>query len=166
MHVSAQEQELKDQEVFALQQKQGIHKVLQPSSHIADQFISPLFTVPPKRRRPQTSSESQGSKPDCRISTFQDGRGAHAQRSIETKGFLDQNRLQRCLLLTALFPVVCLPFGLNSAPRVFTKFLKPVVAQLRKIGITLIIYPDDVLIMSESKELQRVAEILETLYVI
>ncbi|EDO27472.1 predicted protein [Nematostella vectensis] len=44
-------------------------------------------------------------------------------------------------------------FGLASAPRVFTKILKPVVAHLRKRGIRLIIYLDDILIMSASKEL-------------
>jgi hypothetical protein len=47
----------------------------------------------------------------------------------------------------------CLPFGLCSAPRVFTKILKPVVAFLRERGIRLVIYLDDVLIMASSKDL-------------
>ena len=33
----------------------------------------------------------------------------------------------------------CLPFGLTSAPRVFTKVLKPVVGTLRQMGVRLII---------------------------
>ena len=46
----------------------------------------------------------------------------------------------------------CLPFGLTSAPRVFTKVLKPVVGTLRRMGICLIVYLDDILIMHQSKE--------------
>lgn len=44
-----------------------------------------------------------------------------------------------------------LPFGLSSAPRVFTKIMRPVVASLRERGIRLIVYLDDFLIMAESK---------------
>jgi hypothetical protein len=47
----------------------------------------------------------------------------------------------------------CLPFGLATAPRVFTKLMKPVVALLRQWGIRLIIYLDDILIMAESQDL-------------
>jgi hypothetical protein len=39
-----------------------------------------------------------------------------------------------------------LPFGLTSSPRVFTKVLKPVIAHLRKLGIKLFIYMDDILL--------------------
>ena len=42
----------------------------------------------------------------------------------------------------------CLPFGLSCAPRVFTKVLKPVVAFLRERGVQLIIYLDNILILS------------------
>jgi hypothetical protein len=47
----------------------------------------------------------------------------------------------------------CLPFGLATAPRVFTKLMKPVVGALRQRGIRLIIYLDDILIMAESHDL-------------
>ena len=46
----------------------------------------------------------------------------------------------------------CLPFGLSSAPRVFTKLLKPVVGFLRQIGCRLIIYLDDMLILHQNRE--------------
>ena len=46
----------------------------------------------------------------------------------------------------------CLPFGLATAPRVFTKLMKPVVGALRQRGIRLIIYLDDLLIMAESHD--------------
>jgi len=50
----------------------------------------------------------------------------------------------------------CLPFGLctapSSAPRVFTKILKPAVEMLRSQGVRLVIYMDDMLLMAESKQ--------------
>lgn len=45
-----------------------------------------------------------------------------------------------------------LPFGLSSAPRLFTKLLKPKVAVLRRLGVKLIIYLDDMLLMAETLE--------------
>lgn len=44
-----------------------------------------------------------------------------------------------------------LPFGLSSAPYTFTKLMKPVVSALRRLGIHLILYRDDMLIMGENK---------------
>ena len=38
----------------------------------------------------------------------------------------------------------CLPFSLSCAPWVFTKTTRPVVAQLRELGVRLIIYIDDI----------------------
>ena len=54
-----------------------------------------------------------------------------------------------------MYKFACLPFGLASAPRVFTMLMKPVVAQLRKQGIRLIIYLDDILIMAETESLAK-----------
>ena len=50
------------------------------------------------------------------------------------------------------FKFQCLPFGLSSAPRVFTKLLKPVVGFLRQIGLRLIVYLDDMLFMHTNKD--------------
>ena len=46
-----------------------------------------------------------------------------------------------------------LPFGLATAPRVFTKILRPLAAMVRKMAIRIIIYLDDILIMAQTKEL-------------
>ena len=43
-----------------------------------------------------------------------------------------------------------LPFGLNAAPRVFTKLVKLIAAYLRKGGIRIIVYLDDFLILGSS----------------
>ena len=49
-----------------------------------------------------------------------------------------------------------LPFGLNCAPWVFTKLMKPVVTYLRGLGFTTVVYLDDWLLIgknySECKE--------------
>ena len=52
-----------------------------------------------------------------------------------------------------MWEFACLPFGLASAPRVFAKLLKPAVSILRQMGLGIIIYLDDILIMSESHDL-------------
>lgn len=42
-----------------------------------------------------------------------------------------------------LYEFTCLPFGLSSAPRVFTKIMKPVFSYLRSMGICCFYYIDD-----------------------
>ena len=49
---------------------------------------------------------------------------------------------------STLFELICLPFGLSLVPRVFTKVLKPFVASIRNKGIRLVIYLDDMAIIS------------------
>ena len=69
---------------------------------------------------------------------------------------------------STLFEVICLPFGLSLALRVFTKVLKPFVESIRNKGIRLVIYLDDMAIISSSRELSSreagiVVQILESL---
>ena len=49
----------------------------------------------------------------------------------------------------------CLPFGLASAPWVFTKTLKPIAALGRELGIRLVVCIDDILLMAETREKAR-----------
>ena len=46
----------------------------------------------------------------------------------------------------------CLPFGLSSAPRVFTKISRPVTAWLRQLGCRMINYIDNNLLMANTRE--------------
>ena len=58
-----------------------------------------------------------------------------------------------------------MPFGLSSAPAAFTKLLRPVAQLLRQKGLRLVIYLDDILLMSDSygQAVQDVALLTETL---
>ena len=51
-----------------------------------------------------------------------------------------------------LYEFTCLPFGLNVAPWVFTKILKPIAAYFRKRGCLSVFYLDDMLLMGKSHE--------------
>lgn len=46
-----------------------------------------------------------------------------------------------------LYEFNCLPFGLNTAPLVFTKLLRSVAKYLRQRGCKVVIYLDDILIV-------------------
>ena len=48
------------------------------------------------------------------------------------------------------YQFTCLPNGLSSAPRIFTKILKPVYARLRSIGHTCMGHIDDSLLVGQS----------------
>ena len=51
-----------------------------------------------------------------------------------------------------LYEFNVLPMGLCTAPFIFTKLLKPVIAKLRLDGVICVIYLDDILIISKNKE--------------
>jgi len=48
-----------------------------------------------------------------------------------------------------LYQYRAMPFGLSSAPREFTKLLKPVMSILRRLGIRMLIYLDDIIILNQ-----------------
>lgn len=51
-----------------------------------------------------------------------------------------------------IYQYKCLPFGLSVSPYIFTKLTKPLASHLRKHGINLIIYLDDIWIVDETFE--------------
>ena len=67
----------------------------------------------------------------------------------------------RFLFEDQLYEFTCLPFGLSTAPYVFTKLTKPVAAYLRKLGFQSVVYLDDWLLFGKSfADCQR--NVLET----
>lgn len=55
--------------------------------------------------------------------------------------------------LGQLYEFVCMPFGLCTAPYVFTKIMKPIVSYLRLLGFILVLYLDDFLILAKTFKL-------------
>lgn len=74
----------------------------------------------------------------------------HAFFSISVKP--DQRRWLRFLWNNAHYQFASLPQGLSSAPRLFTKLLKPALAYLRKLGMLISCYIDDCIFIASSKE--------------
>ena len=76
----------------------------------------------------------------------------------------DYQKYLRFVWKNQAFQFKALPFSLNIALRVFTKLLKPVVAFLRKRGVRLLIYLDDILIIgSNVRETRQFTEMAMTL---
>ena len=65
----------------------------------------------------------------------------------------DHYKYMRFQCNSTLFEFICLPFGLCSAPRVFTEVLKPLDGSIRIKGISLVVYLDDMAIIRSSREL-------------
>ena len=61
-------------------------------------------------------------------------------------------RLLRFIWKGIRYQFKVLPFGLSTAPRTFTKLLRPVAAKLREQGLRLVIYLNDFLLMADSAE--------------
>ena len=64
----------------------------------------------------------------------------------------EHRKYLRFSMADKLYQFTCLPFGLAWAPWVFTKTLRPVAAIVRELGMRVIVYIDDILLMAESKE--------------
>ena len=63
----------------------------------------------------------------------------------------------------AKYECLGMPFGLGPAPRIATKFLSPVVKYLRRRGVRCIVYIDDILILSRTRD--RPSSTLSSLWI-
>ena len=137
-----------------------------------NQFISNIFTIPKKDegRRPVVDMPELNQfaeylpfkmedisqlkdilrRGDCM--TKLDLQGTYLTIPIGPKSKI----FQKFFWKGVLYQFTYLPFGLSPSARLFTKKLKPVIAFLRSMGIRLLIFLDDILIMADS--LERAAE--------
>ena len=67
----------------------------------------------------------------------------------------DHQKFLRFMVGSQFYQFTCLPFGLLSAPRVFTKTLRPVAALLRELGVRLVTYIDNILVIASSSSSQQ-----------
>lgn len=132
----------------------------------ADQFISPIFLIPKSdgsqrfilnlKKLNKFITKQHFKMEDIRTATKLIFKKAF-MCSIDLKEayFLvpihtDYKKYLRFRLDDKLFEFNCLPFGLSSAPFVFTKLLKPVLTELRRQGHTIVAYLDDLLCINNN----------------
>jgi len=80
----------------------------------------------------------------------------------------DHRKFLRFRFQNNLFQFTCLPFGLCTSPYIYTKIMKPVMNEMRTLGIMSIIYIDDLLLIHNSLQLaiiniQKAIRLLEWL---
>ena len=169
-----------DQEVQELLSKGAVHYI-RDNTYQEPGFVSSLFVVPKK---------GGGHRPVINLKPLNcfipyehfKMESIHMLKDLLRKGdymikidlkdayltvpiWQNHQKYLRFIWRDSLLEFACLPFGLASAPRVFTKLLKPVLSILRQRGIRLIAYLDDILLMAPSVDqvLQHAASTLNLL---
>ena len=164
-HVFSKEKnELINKEIISMLEKKAICQV----EHSKDGFLSPIFLVEKK---------GGGQRP---VINLRDLNGYMVYRHFKMEGInqvkdmIQQGDwLIKVDMKDAYFPIPicnvdqkylrfpwegnvyqfqCLPFGITVAPWVFTKLMKVPVSYLRRMGMRLIIYLDDILVMNQTKK--------------
>ena len=154
-------------EIQQILEKEALHVV--PPEESRQGFVSSIFLVPKKGggQRPVVNL-----RPLNQFIPYEHFKmeGIHKLRDLLRKGdfmvkidlkdayftvpvWRNHQKFLRFVWKETMYEFACLPFGLASAPRVFTKLMKPVVGLLRQLGIRLIIYLDDMLIMAQSRDI-------------
>ena len=178
--VSSEQMKIIDQEVQSLLEKQAIHKV----PNYSKGFVSQLFIVDKKDggKRPVVNLRNLNQYLEYFHFKME---GIHLVRDMIQRGdWLVKLDLKDAYLTIPIhrefqkylqfkwkgqiLEFSCLPFGLSVAPYVFTKMMKVPVTYFRRLGIRLVIYLDDILIMSQSQQnimtdIQIVISVLEGL---
>ena len=139
---------------------------MQKCTYVEDQFVSPTFLVP----KPDGTSrfifnlKKLNEFIDPVHFKLEDGRTVYrvlfqncSMATLDLKDayysipFHENHRKYlRFYYNGQLYEFECLPFGLYTAPYVFTKTMKPVVSFLRKRAITMVTYIDDILFIEKS----------------
>lgn len=138
-----------------------------PQSERFRGFYSNLFTVPKKDGSVRPILDLKMLNRHVRVRKFRMESLRSVVASLEQGEFLasidirdaylhipiakSHQRFLRFAVGSEHFQFVALPFGLASAPRVFTKVLAPIMALLRARGIVIIPYLDDLLVKASSR---------------
>ena len=74
------------------------------------------------------------------------------KKTGDLRPVIDLSTLNRHMVNKKVYQFTCLPFGLATSPREFTKLLRSVVSLLRQQGVKLHVYLDDWLIRADTPE--------------
>ena len=159
-----QEDTLIEEEIQSMLDK-GAISMVQP---VDRQFVSPLFLVPKKdgSQRPVINLKKLNQFVEYQHFKME---GLHLLKDLIQPGdFMikvdlkdayfsvpvcqEHQKFLRFRWQGKLYQFHCLPFGLGPAPRIFTKVMRPVIAFLRRLGVRVIVYLDDMIIMNQSRE--------------
>ena len=154
-----------DEEVSSMISKGAIREV----SQVSPSFVSNIFIVPKKDggNRPIINLKPLNSQflspPHFKMDTVKDVasllQAGDFGASIDLKDAYfhipihpSQRKYLRFVWRGKLYEFLVLPFGLCTAPFVFTKVTRPLAAFLRSRGIRAIFYLDDILILGRSHQ--------------
>ena len=160
----ADQEAVLQEEVAALLEKQAIMEI--PVQELPNSFLSELFVIPKPNGKWRPIIDLRELNHFVEAPHFK-MEGIQTMRELLRPGdFLGKIDLKdayqsvyihpesqpslRFRWRGQLYQYCSLPFGLNVAPYVFTKLLRPVMAVLREQGIRLVIYLDDILVMGAS----------------
>ena len=142
-------------------------RIIKPSEHENGEFISPIFTTPGKDGSHRVIFNLKALNASVTYYHFKMDTLETAIRlmtpgcfmtSIDLKHdyylvpmALEHQKYLKFVWRDQLYAFTCLPMGLTSSPRIFTKILKPVFATLRaKFGHSCLGYIDDSLNLADS----------------
>ena len=163
-HLSTEKEKLLEAEVLRLLEKGAISPLTIP---IAESFISRMFLIPKKDGTMRPIIDLRELNKFVHSEHFK-MEGIHLIQMLLQEGDwmvkLDLKDAYYAILIDhshrkylafqfqgVTYQFDCLPFGLTSAPRVFTKIMKPAIAWLRQLGCRMISYIDDNLILASSE---------------
>ena len=153
------------QEVNSLLSKGAIKQI--PKSQA--KFVSRLFTVPKKSGGLRPVINLKPLNQFLHLQTFKMEGLPDLKVLLEPNDFMitidlsdaymtlpieEESRNYLCFQFQdQMFQFCVLPFGLNDAPRAFTKTLKPPVGTLRSLGFKLVVYLDDIILAASTRDL-------------
>uniref|UniRef100_A0AC35GWB7 Reverse transcriptase domain-containing protein n=1 Tax=Panagrolaimus sp. PS1159 TaxID=55785 RepID=A0AC35GWB7_9BILA len=169
--------EKEDQELLA---KKAIFKISKKKAR----WVSPIFLVPKKDGSQRPVINLKGLNKKVIIKHFKMENLLMVKDLISKGAFMakmdmkdayfgvpikSKYRKYLCFQVNGqMYAFRALPFGLATAPRVYTKVIRPIAAFLRKYGINLIVYLDDWLFLADTaekleKDLKLASEVLTAL---
>ena len=142
--------------------------VIKEVQSMKDQFLSPIFLRPKKNGEYRMILNLKKLNEYIEYHHFKMDTFESAIKLVTSKSFMasidlrhayysvpiaeEHQKFLRFYWNGKLFQYTCLPNGISSAPRIFTKLLKPVYSSLRVLGHVNVGYIDDSLLLGETIE--------------